>query len=189
MASASRVGRKPIKIPTGVDVKIQDQEIAIKGPKGHLKLAIHPHVHVVVDKTDIKITTNSEGGYCRSGTGKKLMNAIPGTMRSEINNAVHGVSTGFECKLVLIGVGYRAAVKGKILALTLGYSHTVEVIAPEGITIETPSVTEITVKGADRHLVGHIGALIRSKRSPEPYKGKGVRYLSEKIILKETKKK
>ena len=189
MPAASRVGRKPVTIPTGVDVKIQAQEIAIKGPKGHLTLAIHPHVHVTVDKSDIKITTRATEGYCRTGSGARLLNAIPGTMRSEISNAVHGVSAGFERKLVLIGVGYRAQVKGKVLSLTVGYSHPVEVIAPEGITIETPSVTEITVKGADKHLVGHVASMIRETRPPEPYKGKGIRYLNEVIIRKETKKK
>lgn len=189
MMSASRVGRKPITIPTGVDVKIQAQEIAIKGPKGHLTLAVHPHVQVVVDGKVLKIESSATGQYTRKGTGSKLKNAISGTVRSDINNAVHGVSVGFERKLVLVGVGYRAAVKGNTLSLTLGYSHPVEVIAPQGITIETPSATEITVKGADKHLVGHIASIIRSKRAPEPYKGKGIRYLNENIIRKETKKK
>lgn len=189
MPSASRVGRKPVTIPTGVDVKIQAQEIAIKGPKGHLTLALNPHVHVTVDQKDIVISTNSQGGYCRSGSGGKLLNSIQGTMRSEINNAVYGVSKGFERKLVLVGVGYRAAVKGHTLTLTVGFSHPVEIVAPAGITIETPSVTEITVKGADKHLVGHIASMIRDVRPPEPYKGKGIRYSNEVIILKETKKK
>lgn len=189
MSSASRVGRKPITIPTGVDVKIQAQEIAIKGPKGHLTLAINPHVHIVVDKSEIKVASNSEGGYTRKGSGSKLLNSIPGTMRSDISNAVHGVSKGFERKLILVGVGYRAVVKGNVLSLTLGYSHPIEVVAPQGITIEAPSVTEIIVKGANKYLVGHIASIIRSKRPPEPYKGKGVRYADEDIIRKETKKK
>lgn len=189
MISASRVGRKPITIPTGVDIKIQAQEIAIKGPKGHLTLAVHPHVQVVVDGKVIKIEANTTEQYSRKGTGSKLKKAISGTVRSDLNNAVHGVSVGFERKLVLVGVGYRAAVKGQVLALTLGYSHPVEVIAPNGIIIETPSATEIIVKGVDKHLVGHIASIIRSKRSPEPYKGKGIRYFNENIIRKETKKK
>ena len=105
MISASRVGRKPITIPTGVDVKIQAHEIAIKGPKGHLTLAIHPHVQVVLDDKVIKVEPNSVKGYCRKGSGSKLQNAIPGTTRSDINNAVYGVSTGFERKLILVGVG------------------------------------------------------------------------------------
>ncbi len=189
MISASRVGRKPITIPTGVDVKIQAHEIAIKGPKGQLTLAVHPHVQVVVDGTVIKIEPNSVKSYTRKGSGSKLQNAIPGTTRSDINNAVFGVSTGFERKLVLVGVGYRAVVKGNVLSLTLGFSHPVEITAPAGITIETPSVTEVIVKGADKHLVGHVASIIRSKRPPEPYKGKGIRYFNENIIRKETKKK
>ncbi|MCD6039451.1 MAG: rplF [Gammaproteobacteria bacterium] len=189
MRSASRVARKPIIIPRGVDVKIQDQMIAIKGPKGHLTLPIHPYVQVELAENNIKVTSHASGGYCRKGSGSKLLNAMPGTLRSKINSAVLGVSTGFEKKLSLVGVGYRAQMKGKVLTLSVGSSHPVEVTAPEGITIETPSPTEIVVKGADKHQVGHIALKIRRKRLPEPYKGKGIRYADEVIILKETKKK
>lgn len=189
MLSASRVGRKPITIPTGVDVKIQAQEIAIKGPKGNLTLKLSPDVNIVLEDKIIKVETSTVEGYSRKGTGSKLRNSISGTTRADINNAVFGVSTGFERKLVLVGVGYRATMKGNVLALTLGFSHPVEITAPAGITIEAPSVTEVIVKGADKQLVGHIASIIRSKRPPEPYKGKGIRYSDEVIIRKETKKK
>lgn len=189
MISASRVGRKPITIPTGVDVNIQAQEIAIKGPKGSVKVPVHPLVQVVVDGKTLKIEASAESIYTRKGTGSKLKNSIFGALRAMINNAVEGAANGYQRNLTIIGVGYRAAVKGKVLSLTLGYSHSVEVEAPEGITIETPSATEIVVKGADKHLVGHIASIIRSKRPPEPYKGKGIRYANENIIRKETKKK
>jgi large subunit ribosomal protein L6 len=189
MQTASRVGRKPVIIPGGVDVKLHSGEIAINGPKGRLTLAIHPDVQVTVDKEHIKVTAANKKGYCRTGSGSRLINAIPGTMRSKIYNAVCGVMKGFERKLVLVGVGYRAQVKGKVLALTVGFSHPVDLVTPEGITVEAPSLTEIIVKGADKHLVGHIASLIRAVRPPEPYKGKGIRYADEVIVLKETKKK
>jgi large subunit ribosomal protein L6 len=189
MPATSRVGRKPVTIPAGVDIKIDDQVMIIKGPKGHLNLALHPYVRVMMEQGNIKIMQNPEGTYCRSGSGAKLLNAIPGTTRSEIYNAVWGVSQGFQRKLTLVGVGYRAQVKEGVLSLTVGFSHPVEFVVPEGITIEAPTLTEVLVKGADKHRVGHVASMIRAIRPPEPYKGKGIRYANEKIVQKETKKK
>jgi large subunit ribosomal protein L6 len=187
--ATSRVGRKPISIPSGVEVKVQDKALFIKGPKGHTTMPLHAFVNVVIEDGHLNVRSNTEAGYRRSGSGSKLTKAIVGTFRSEISNFVEGVSKGFERKLQLVGVGYRAQIKGKILNLSLGYSHPVNFEVPEGITIETPSLTEIIIKGIDKHLVGHTASKIRAKRSPEPYKGKGVRYSNEVIILKETKKK
>jgi large subunit ribosomal protein L6 len=185
----SRVGRKPIAIPAGVDVKVQGHDLSIKGPKGHMTLPMHPSVQIKVEDGHIQVEMNNNAGYSRSGSGAKLKKSITGTARAKISNLVHGVTVGFERKLTLVGVGYRAQAAGKKLNLTVGYSHPVSIDAPEGITIETPSVTEILVKGIDKHLVGHIASLIRAVRSPEPYKGKGIRYSNEVIVLKETKKK
>ena len=190
MPSASRVGRKPVVIPAGVDVKIQAQDIVIKGPKGHLNLAINPFVSITMgEENDIRISTNPNRGYCRTGSGARLLDAIPGTTRAEISNAVQGVTVGFQRKLELKGVGYKAQVQGDTLSLTVGLSHPVKFVAPKGITIEAPIPTEILVKGPDKHLVGHVASMIRAVRPPEPYKGKGIRYSDEVIKLKETKKK
>ncbi len=185
----SRVGRKPVAIPAGVDIKIQGRELHIKGPKGHLNVTVHPAVLVQVEEGHIKFRPNTEIGYCRTGSGSKLNKSISGTERSKIASYVQGVVKGFERKLLLVGVGYRAQARGKELHLTVGFSHPVAIKAPEGITIETPSQTEIIVKGVDKHLVGHVASMIRNVRPPEPYKGKGIRYADEVIILKETKKK
>lgn len=185
----SRVARKPITVPTDVNVSLQGNDLHIKGPKGQVAMAIHPAVLIQIDNSQLRFRPNAEAGYCRSGSGLKLNKSIIGTARAEIANFVHGVSKGFERKLTLVGVGYRAQVKGKELHLSIGFSHPVIITAPEGITIETPSQTEILVKGIDKHLVGHIASKIRDIRSPEPYKGKGIRYANEVIILKETKKK
>ncbi len=187
--ATSRVGRKPITVPAGVDVSVQGQELHIKGPKGHTNMPIHPAVLIQIEEGHIKFQPSAKRGYCRSGSGSKLNRSIIGTMRSEVANYVYGVTKGFERKLLLVGVGYRAQAKGKDLNLTVGYSHPVNILAPEGITIETPSQTEILVKGVDKHMVGHIASMIRAVRSPEPYKGKGIRYANEVIVLKETKKK
>lgn len=187
--TTSRVGRKPIAVPTGVDVKIEDNYVHIKGPMGQKSVLIHPAVLIQVEDGHIKFRPNSEAGYARSGSGLKLNKSIIGTMRATISNFVHGITKVFERKLILVGVGYRAQVKGKELNLTVGYSHPVNITAPEGITIETPTQTEILVKGINKHLVGHVASMIRAVRSPEPYKGKGIRYSNEVIILKETKKK
>lgn len=187
--ATSRVGRKPITVPNGVEVKVQDQHLAIKGPKGQKLVPIHPNVHVVVEDKTIMFTSNGNSGYVRSGSGSHLYNAITGTMRATVANFVEGVANGFERKLELRGVGYRAAAQGKVLNLTLGFSHPVKHVVPEGITIETPTQTEIIVKGIDKHLVGHVASEIRAYRPPEPYKGKGVRYSNEVVEIKETKKK
>ncbi|MHB1947127.1 MAG: 50S ribosomal protein L6 [Gammaproteobacteria bacterium] len=185
----SRVGRKPIVIPSGVEVKLQELDIHIKGPKGHMTMPLHPTVSVEFDENKhLKISTKTEG-YSRKGSGSKLKNSITGTTRAKISNIVHGVTQGFERKLLLVGVGYRAQAKGTALNLTIGYSHPVVIEAPAGVTFETPSVTEIIVKGIDKHLVGHTAAKVRAVRSPEPYKGKGIRYADENVMRKETKKK
>lgn len=187
--SASRVGRKPVTIPSGVEVKVQGQDLYVKGPKGHTTLPLHPAVKIEFDENKHLKVVASNDGYCRTGSGAKLNKSITGTMRAKINNIVEGVTKGFERKLLLVGVGYRAAVKGKSLNLTIGFSHPVVIDAPEGVTFETPSQTEILIKGIDKHLVGHTAAIVRAVRSPEPYKGKGIRYANEKVVRKETKKK
>lgn len=185
----SRIGRKPITIPSGVDVKLDKQTMSIKGPKGTLAVQIHPYVNVSIESNTITLQPNTEKKSTITGAAKKLYRSIHGTMRANINNVIHGVTKGFEEKLLLVGVGYRAQAKGKVLALSLGHSHPVEFQVPAGITIETPTQTEILVKGASKEDVGQAAAEIRRKRGPEPYKGKGVRYANEVIELKETKKK
>jgi large subunit ribosomal protein L6 len=185
----SRIGRKPVIVPTGVEVKLQDQKLSVKGPKGHLSIDLNPFVHVTVEKNEIKVQPHSNIEGKITGASKKLFRSIAGTAHANINNLILGVTHGFERKLVLVGVGYRAQAKGKVLSLSLGFSHPTDFSVPEGVTIETPSQTEITVKGINKELVGLVAAKIRSMRSPEPYKGKGIRYVNEVIELKETKKK
>jgi large subunit ribosomal protein L6 len=187
--SASRVGRKPVSIPKGVEVLVQGQDLAIKGPKGQVTFAVHPDVQVVVENGELKVQQNENRGYKRKGSGSRLRNAINGTMRANIANAILGVTHIFERKLLLVGVGYKAQGKGKVLSLSLGFSHPVEFLVPEGITIETPIPTEIVIKGFDKRLVGLVASKIRAYRGPEPYKGKGIRYADEVIERKETKKK
>lgn len=176
----SRVAKNPISIPTGVTVTINEQLLVIKGSKG----ALEYHVPLLV-----KIV--QEGGELRTvpQDDTNETDALAGTARALINNMVVGVTQGFERKLELVGVGYRAQVQGKVLNLTLGFSHPVAYEIPTGITIETPSQTEVIIKGLNKQLVGQVAADIRAYRPPEPYKGKGVRYAGEKIELKETKKK
>lgn len=187
--SKSRVGRKPISIPSGVDIKMQDQSLIIKGPKGNVVVDVHPLVAINIEGGILKVGPTKAKEYSRSGVETKLKRAIIGTLRAEIDNVIIGLTKGFEKKLVLIGVGYKAQAKGKILNLTVGKSHPVNLDIPAGITIETPIPTEIIVKGIDKILVGQIAATIRDVRPPELYKGKGIRYANEVIILKETKKK
>lgn len=187
--STSRIGRKPVVIPSGVEVKVKEHNLTVKGPKGHLSMDIHPYVDVVIEQNEIKVQPTANNKQVITGPKKKLFKAIAGTERANISNLVHGVTHGFERKLVLVGVGYRAQAKGKVLSLSLGYSHPTDYNVPEGITIETPSQTEIIVKGVNKRLVGLVAAQIRRVRLPEPYKGKGVRYANEVIELKETKKK
>lgn len=176
----SRVAKSPIEIPAGVEVKLAGQEIAVKGKLGQLSHAIHGKVNVLQVESVLQVEPTN---------GSKESNALAGTTRALVNNMVHGVSEGFERKLMMVGVGYRAKAQGKVLNLTVGMSHPVNMEMPEGITVETPSVTEITVKGADRQLVNQVAANIRAVRPPEPYKGKGIRYKNERIVRKEAKKK
>ena len=175
----SRIANNPINIPTGVDVNIAGNMVTIKGSKGELSHNIHPLIKVEQADNTLKTSTKSNSKFAK---------ALSGTTRALIQNIVTGVSEGFERKLEIIGVGYRAAVSGKTLNLTLGFSHPIAFRIPEGITIETPSQTEVTIKGSDKQQVGQVAANIRAYRPPEPYKGKGVRYLDERIIRKEAKK-
>lgn len=178
----SRVGKKPIPVPAGVSVAIEGQDVAIKGIKGAAELRVHPWVVVQREGDEIKVAP-------RLVTNDGKHRAMTGTMRALLNNMVIGVTQGFERKLQLVGVGYKAQTQGSVLNLTLGFSHPVEFKVPEGIIIQTPSQTEIIVRGVDKQRVGEVAAQIRAYRPPEPYKGKGVRYSDETIILKEAKKK
>jgi large subunit ribosomal protein L6 len=176
----SRIANKPVEIPSGVEVNISGQSMSVKGKNGAMSMEVNSKVEVKQD--DNVLNFNGKEGVDGSV-------AMAGTMRSLANNMVVGVSQGFEKKLELIGVGYRAQAQGNKLNLTLGFSHPVVYDVPEGITIETPSQTEIVVKGADKQKVGQVSAEIRAYRPPEPYKGKGVRYSDERVIRKEAKKK
>jgi large subunit ribosomal protein L6 len=176
----SRIAKNPITIPAGVDVKINDNTVQVKGPKGTLTQTLHSKVDLVLDNGTMTFNLEGKNDYVRMQSG---------TARALINNLVQGVSKGYERKLMLVGVGYRAAVQGSTLNLTLGYSHPINFPIPQGIQIETPTQTEILVKGIDKQLVGQVSANIRAYRRPEPYKGKGIRYSDEVIIQKETKKK
>jgi large subunit ribosomal protein L6 len=172
----SRVAKKPIALPKGVEFNVADDQLSIKGPKGTLSMARPQGVEAKIE----------DGHVVLSAEGDRI--AMAGTTRAILANMVKGVSTGFERKLELVGVGYRASMAGKDLNLSLGFSHPVLFKTPEGITIETPTQTEILVKGSDKQRVGEVAAKIRGYRPPEPYKGKGVRYSGEKIIMKEAKK-
>ena len=176
----SRVGKMPVVIPAGVDVSVKDDQISVKGTGGTLALAQSALVKV-----------SNEGGKLSFAPANESReaNAMSGTMRQLVNNMVLGVSKGFEKKLTLIGVGYKAAAQGNKLNLAVGYSHPVNFEMPAGITVATPAPTEIVIKGADRQRVGQIAAEIRAVRPPEPYKGKGIRYADETVTIKETKKK
>lgn len=185
--TTSRIGRKPVTIPSGVEIKIQDQQLSTKGPKGQLSLSLHPFVEATVKEGHVSLQHATTGKV--TGLDTKLYRSIVGTSRAMIQNMIQGVTQGFERRLSLVGVGYRAQVKGKVLSLSLGFSHPTDFSVPEGITIEAPTQTEIVIKGIDKRLVGQVAAKIRSIRAPEPYKGKGVRYANETIELKETKKK
>ena len=176
----SRIANSPVQIPTGVEVKINGQTVSVKGKNGEMSIDVNDKVEVAQNDGVL----NFSG---REGVAGSV--AMAGTMRSLTNNIVVGVTQGFEKKLTLIGVGYRAQAQGKVLNLTLGFSHPVNYEVPEGITIETPSQTEIVVKGVDKQKVGQVSAEIRAYRPPEPYKGKGVRYADEHVIRKEAKKK
>ena len=173
----SRVAKKPITLPKGVELSVSEQQIQVKGPKGSLNGPRPTGIDINIDNGNVQLGVQSGQDW-----------AMAGTLRSLISNMVTGVSEGFERKLELVGVGYRASVQGRDLNLSLGFSHPVVFTAPEGITIETPTQTEVVVKGADKQAVGQAAANIRGFRPPEPYKGKGVRYAGEKIVMKEAKK-
>jgi large subunit ribosomal protein L6 len=176
----SRVGKMPVSIPSGVDVVIKDDQISVKGTGGNLSLSQNQLVTVTNEDGKLSFVPVNES---------REANAMSGTMRQLVNNMVVGVTKGFEKKLTLVGVGYKAQAQGAKLNLAVGYSHPVNVDMPEGIAVATPTPTEVVVKGADRQRVGQIAAEIRAIRPPEPYKGKGIRYADEKITIKETKKK
>jgi large subunit ribosomal protein L6 len=176
----SRVGKMPIAVPQGVDVKISAEAVTVKGGNGTLNLPISSLVTVSQDGAQLKVAPVNESAEA---------NAMSGTFRALLANTVNGVSKGFEKKLTLVGVGFRAQAQGQKLNLQIGFSHPVVKDMPEGIKVETPSQTEILIKGADRQVVGQIAAEVRAFRPPEPYKGKGIRYADERVVLKETKKK
>ncbi len=176
----SRVGKLPVAVPAGVDVSIKDSQIQVKGAGGTLQLSLNNMVSVVSEAGKLSFAPVNDS---------READAMSGTMRQLVSNMVIGVSKGFEKKLNLVGVGYKAQASGAKLNLAVGYSHPVNIEMPAGITVATPTPTEILIKGADRQRVGQIAAEIRAVRPPEPYKGKGIRYADEKITIKETKKK
>lgn len=173
----SRVAKQPITLPKGVECKVADHSVTVKGPKGTLKLATRQGVGIDVQGSEIQLSAQNPGEM-----------KFAGTTRALLANMIKGVSEGYERKLELVGVGYRAALQGKDLNLTLGFSHPILFKAPEGITITVPTQTEVLIVGADKQRVGEVAAKIRAFRPPEPYKGKGVRYAGEKITIKEAKK-
>jgi len=176
----SRIGKRPVAIPSGVTASVEGQTVKVKGPKGQLQFVVHDDVEVKLENGQVKVNPRVETNRAR---------ALYGTARAQVANLVEGVTKGFEKKLEITGVGYRAAMQGKNLQLALGYSHDVVYAIPEGITITVPKPTEITVTGSDIQRVGQVAAEIRSYRPPEPYKGKGVKYVGEFIFRKEGKKK
>ncbi|MBG9388775.1 50S ribosomal protein L6 [Caenimonas aquaedulcis] len=176
----SRIGKMPVDVPQGVDVQIKQDQISVKGTGGTLALT---------QNSLVKVTSKDGKLSFEPANDSREANAMSGTMRQLVNNMVQGVTKGFEKKLSLVGVGYKAAAQGAKLNLTVGYSHPVNLDMPAGITVATPTPTEIVIKGADRQRVGQIAAEVRAIRPPEPYKGKGIRYADEKITIKETKKK
>ncbi len=175
----SRVAKNPVAIPSGIEVKVNAQHVSIKGSKGVMEHTVHKLVSLVHEDNELRVAPTNTS---------KSADSLAGTSRAVLSNMVHGVSEGFQKKLTIIGVGYRAAVQGKVLDLTLGFSHPVKFDIPEGITIETPTATEVVVSGIDKQLVGQVAANIRAYRPPEPYKGKGVRYSDEHVVRKEAKK-
>ena len=175
----SRIGKKPVSVPSGVTATVEGQTVKVKGPKGAVQLVVHDDVIVALDKGMVKIDPRNDSKRARS---------MWGTYRTLVSNLVTGVTKGFEEKLEITGVGYRAAVQGKSLNLQLGFSHDVTFPIPEGITIATPKPTEINISGINKQTVGQVAAEIRGYRPPEPYKGKGVKYAGEYIFRKEGKK-
>lgn len=176
----SRIAKAPISIPSGVDIKLDGNNVTVKGSKGQLSFNFNPSINIDINENVVSIEWKKDD---------KSATAQAGTARAIVNNMVTGVSAGFEKKLTLIGVGYRAQAKGNVLSLTLGFSHPVDFEVPSGISVETPTQTEIVIKGSDKQQVGQVAAKIRAYRPPEPYKGKGVRYSDEYVARKEAKKK
>jgi len=176
----SRIAKQPVELPKGVEIKTSAGKVSIKGPKGEISMALNSEVALNVEDNVVTFGPKS---------GSRFATAIAGTTRSLVHNMVVGVSDGFVRKLELVGVGYRAKAQGKKLNLTLGFSHPVNYVVPEGITVETPSQTEVVVTGIDKQKVGAAAADIRRYRPPGPYKGKGVRYAGEHVVMKEAKKK
>jgi large subunit ribosomal protein L6 len=176
----SRVAKNPVAVPSGVEVTLAANEVSVKGPLGTLKQALSGDVSVVREGNNL---------LCKAQNDSTQADAMSGTIRALLANMMQGVSKGFERKLTLVGVGYRAQAAGDTLNLTLGYSHPVSYKMPAGVKVETPTQTDIVLKGANKQQVGQVAAEIRAFREPEPYKGKGVRYSDEVVILKETKKK
>ena len=176
----SRIAKAPVTIPNGVEIKLDGNKMTVKGSKGQLSLILNSAVNVDIADKVIHVQWDKEN---------KQATAQAGTARAILSNMITGVSAGFEKKLTLIGVGYRAQAKGNILNLSLGFSHPVDFEVPAGITVETPTQTEIIVRGSDKQLVGEVSSKIRAYRPPEPYKGKGVRYADEHVVRKEAKKK
>jgi len=176
----SRVAKSPVTIPAGVTVTINGQDVQVKGAKGELSTVLHDLVAIAQEGTELKLSPreDSQAAWMQAGTARAVM-----------NNLVIGVSAGFERRLQLIGVGYKAAAKGKVLNLALGFSHPVDYNLPEGVTAETPTPTEIILKSVNKQLLGQAAANVRAYRPPEPYKGKGVRYVGENVLRKEAKKK
>jgi large subunit ribosomal protein L6 len=173
----SRIAKAPIELPSGVEVNIKGGQVSVKGPKGNIALQLHAAISLEQEDKEILVKPASDSDI-----------AMAGTFRSLVNSMVIGVTDGFEKKLTLVGVGYRAQVQGNKLTLALGFSHPVVYTAPEGVTIEAPSQTELVIKGCDKQKVGQVAAEIRAFRPPEPYKGKGVRYSDERVVRKEAKK-
>jgi large subunit ribosomal protein L6 len=176
----SRVAKNPVTLPAGVEVKLTGQQLSVKGAKGTLELNVHSSVEVLQEAGELRFAARN---------GDQQTRAMAGTTRALVNNMVIGVSTGFERKLQLVGVGYKAQAKGQVLNLALGFSHPIDYELPDGVVAETPNQTEILIKGVDKQLVGQVAADIRDFRRPEPYKGKGVRYADEVVRRKEAKKK
>jgi large subunit ribosomal protein L6 len=176
----SRIANSPVAVPASVEIREEGRLLTVKGPKGTLEHRVHDLVEVSRAEGELRVSSRG---------GSKQANALAGTTRSLVNNMVIGVSDGFERKLELVGVGYRAQAKGKVLSLTLGFSHPIDYALPDGITAETPSQTEIILRGSDKQQIGQVAAEIRAFRPPEPYKGKGVRYSDEVVVRKEAKKK
>jgi large subunit ribosomal protein L6 len=171
----SRIGKLPVEIPSGVNVRLDGQALHVKGPKGELNLAIHPDIRVEMEGQELQVKRPSD---------ERNHRALHGLTRALVANMVHGVHTGFQKTLEIVGVGYRAEKRGQDLVLNLGYSHQIHYPAPDGITLEAPNPTTVTVSGADKAVVGQVAAEIRGFRPPEPYKGKGVRYQGEQVRRK-----